>query len=773
MIGGVAAVLGTVIFLVFHPFSPPAPPEQNAREQRIAEPAAEPTYLGGAVCATCHPAEQKAWAGSHHDRAMAEATPDNVLGDFDNATFRHAGIMSRFFRKDGAHMVRTDGPDGRLHDYRIKYTFGFKPLQQYLIEFPGGRLQALGIAWDSRPREEGGQRWFHLYPDRMLRAGDPLHWTGIDQVWNYQCADCHSTNVRKNYDETGERYATTWTDINVTCEACHGPGSNHVAWAKGNGTAGAGKGLANALDERRGVQWTIDSEHGRPVRAQSRSSSREIETCARCHSRRGQFSDEWHAGMPLADGFRLALIEPGLYFDDGQMREEVYNVGSLLQSRMQAKGVTCSDCHDPHTARLRAPGNSVCAQCHAPAKYDGSLHHHHAAGSRGAECAACHMPTTVYMGVDRRHDHGFRIPRPDLTVRLGVPNTCARCHADKTSDWAVAALQTWYPQPNPGFQTFTEPFALAASGAPGADVGLRAVAETGELPAYVRASAIRWLGQLLRPDNLTVVQQGLADRDPLVRAAAVDAQSAADAEFRVRSLAWMLSDPVRDVRMRAARALAGDAESSLSPRDRTQFAAALAEYIAAERFNADRPESHSNLGNLHATQGRVEDAVEAYRRALALDPGFEQAALNLADLQRTIGREVDAEATIRAALQRNPRSAAVHHALGLSLVRQKRGLDALRALAEAVRIAPDDARFGYVYAIALNDAGKRAQAIRVLEKLLSRHRYDRDALLAVTLFERDAGDHRRALVYARRLAELEPDSQEIRQLIAQLGGNRP
>jgi Flp pilus assembly protein TadD len=383
------------------------------------------------------------------------------------------------------------------------------------------------------------------------------------------------------------------------------------------------------------------------------------------------------------------------------------------------------------------------------------------------------MPTTVYMGVDRRHDHSFRIPRPDRTASLGVPNTCNQCHEDKTPDWAVAALRNWYPQSNPGFQPFAEPFALAASGAPGAALALRAVAEAGESPAYVRASAIRWLGQLLRPDNLAAVQHALADREPLVRAAAVDALSGAGAEIRVRSLARMLSDPMRDVRMRAARALAGDAESSLSQRDRTQFAAALAEYIAAERFNADRPESHSNLGNLYATQGRVEDAVEAYRRALALDAGFEQAALNLADLQRTIGREAEAEATIRAALQRNPRAAAAHHALGLSLVRQKRGGEALKSLAEAVRMAPDDARFGYVYAVALNDAGKRAQAIGVLEQLLSRHRYDRDALLAITLFERDAGERLRALAYARRLLELEPDSREIQQLIDELGGGRP
>jgi tetratricopeptide (TPR) repeat protein len=756
------------------PTAPGVSAPASAAPPDVAAPPA-PTHVGTAACASCHAKEHAAWQGSQHDRAMAEATEASVLGNFAGAKFSHAGVTSTFFRRDGRFFVNTDGPDGKLADFEIKHTFGVEPLQQYLVEMPGGRLQALGIAWDARPAKAGGQRWFHLYPDRKLKAGDPLHWTGIDQTWNYQCADCHSTNLRKNYDEKTNRYATSWTDVNVGCEACHGPGSNHLAWARKDGDwqrHAADKGLTVLLDERRGVGWAIDAVSGNAVRSQPRSSSREIETCARCHARRGQFTDAWHAGQRFADGYRASLIEPGLYWDDGQQRDEVFNHGSFLGSRMHARGVTCADCHDPHSGRTRAPGNAVCAQCHLPAKYDAAAHHHHAPGSAGAECAACHMPTTTYMVVDPRHDHGFRIPRPDRTASLGTPNACNQCHKDRKPEWAAAAVKAWYPQPKPGYQTFAEAFALAERGAPGAQQALVAVAQDRELSGFVRAAAVRRLGRYASPATLPTIRAALGDADASVRAAAVGVLAGVDPGLRAQLLAPLLGDPVRLVRMDAARALAGGPEARLSPQDRARLASALDEYVAAERFSADRPEGRTNLGNLHATQGRFDDAVTAFRGALALDPTFEQAAVNLADLYRSGGREDDAEKTLREALARNPRSASAHFALGLSLARQKRTAESLKELATAAKLAPENARFAYVYAVALNDGGQGGAARRELEGVLKRQPHDRDVLLALALFERDAGNRARALEHARRLAELEPGRPDVEQLVRELGAPR-
>ncbi len=339
-------------------------------------------HVGGKVCGECHAQAYTAWRGSHHDLAMQVADERTVLGNFAQAKFTYAGTTSSFFRRDGRFVVRTDGPDGKLADYPVKYTFGVYPLQQYLIELPGGRLQALSIAWDTRPKAAGGQRWFHMYPGQGIKAGDPLHWTGIGQNWNFMCSECHSTNLRKNFDAKSGEFHTTWAEVNVSCEACHGPGARHVTWAR-SGADGrtADKGLALALDERKGATWAADATTGQPRRSVPRTSAREVETCARCHARGSRISDDYVHGKPLLDTHRTALLEDSLYWVDGQMRDEVYNWGSFLQSRMNAAGVTCSDCHDPHTLKLRAAGNALCAQCHAPAKYDAPTHTHHASNT--------------------------------------------------------------------------------------------------------------------------------------------------------------------------------------------------------------------------------------------------------------------------------------------------------------------------------------------------------------------------------------------------------
>ena len=744
--------------------------------------AASADAVGTAACAGCHAKEYEAWRGSQHDRAMEEANERTVLGDFGGARFTHGGVTSRFFRRDGRYFVNTDGPGGKLADFEVRYTFGVHPLQQYLVELPGGRLQALGIAWDARPKAQGGQRWFHLYPDRKLGAGNPLHWTGIDQNWNYQCADCHSTNLRKNYDEATRTYRTTWSEIDVGCEACHGPGSGHAAWAKLDAAARRGdasKGLVVALDERRGVAWAIDAATGNATRSSPRASNREIETCARCHSRRGQFDDAWHPGTPLGNAYRVALIEPGLYYADGQMRDEVYNHGSFLQSRMHARGVTCSDCHEPHTQKLRAPGNAVCAQCHAPARFDVAAHHHHKPGTPGAECASCHMPTKTTMIVNPRHDHSMRIPRPDRTVSLGTPNACASCHAKQGAKWAADAGARWFPQRKPGFQTFAETLAAGDAGAPGAQGKLAALATDPTMPGIARASAIPRLVRHPGRATLPALEKALADGDPLVRTAAADALRDADPAARARLLAKLLADPVRAVRMEAARGLAGEPESRLAADDRTRFARAQDEYLAALRFNADRPEAQVELGGWHAARRQGDQAIAAYRRALELDPTYVAASVNLADLLRGLGQEREAEAVLREAVKSDPSAAGALHALGLSLVRQKRGQEAIAALGQAARLAPADPRFAYVYAVALHDSGRRAEAMKTLEAAIARHPYDREILLALVSYERESGNLAQAARRAKLVAELEPDdtglaqfARELESAAARPGGRR-
>jgi predicted CXXCH cytochrome family protein len=752
----VVALVGTVLFLREKPSTTP--------QEQPAVKAALPAYVGSVACAGCHEAEAAAWRDSQHAHAMQEATPAAVLADFSGSQFSHAGVASRFFRDGDAFKVHTDGPDGTLQDFTVRYTFGLYPLQQYLIEFPRGRLQSLTIAWDTRAAAAGGQRWFHLYPDQDIRPGNPLHWTGIDQNWNYQCADCHSTNLRKNYDAATDSFDTSWSEINVACEACHGPGEAHVAWAK-QGGGGSGDGLTARLDERHGISWRVDPATGNASRSAPRNSSTEIEVCARCHSRRGQFSDAHVAGQPLHDAFRPALIEPGLYWPDGQMRDEVYNYASFLTSRMAAKGVTCADCHDPHSQQLRAPGNGVCLQCHLAQKFDTPAHHHHAVDSDGARCASCHMPTTTYMVVDPRHDHSFRLPRPDRSVSLGVPNACGQCHGAKGAKWAADAIRSWYPQPKPGFQDFAETFAATDRGDGRARSSLIALAEDPAQPGMVRASALWRLAQDPRPDMLPAVRKGLNSPDANVKVAAVDALAGSDPSLLAAELPRLLDDPIRLVRMSAARGLAGPAESRLDAAQSAAFSKALAEYVDAQNFNADRPEAHGNLGLLYAVRGDAAAAESEYRAALGIDPGFVGGWVNLADLLRATGREAEATASLREGLKALPGDPAMRHALGLSLVRSGDSAAALKELEAAAKAAPDNARYAYVYAIALYSAGKVDPALAVLDATLKRQPTNHDVLLALSSINLEAGRREDALQYIARLIEAYPNDPQAAQLL--------
>jgi predicted CXXCH cytochrome family protein len=735
------------------------------------------SYVGQQVCGQCHEQAQQRWRGSHHDLAMQPATETSVAGDFNNTRFAYAGVTSTFFHRDGKFVARTDGPDGKLHDYDIKYTFGAAPLQQYLIEFPDGRLQALSIAWDTRPRAQGGQRWFHLYPGQNVTFRDELHWTGLSQNWNYMCAECHSTGVRKNYDPGTRRFSTTYAEVNVACEACHGPGSSHVAWARKEGDwrriDGGTKGLVIALDERKGVTWAIRADTGNAQRTPAGRPAREVEMCGRCHARRGQFSEGYVHGRTLGDTHRVALLEDRLYYADGQIRDEVYEYGSFLQSKMFHRGVTCSDCHDPHSGKLRASGSQVCLGCHATQKYETPKHHFHAAGSRGADCVGCHMPTTTYMVIDPRHDHSIRVPRPDLSVKLGVPNACTNCHAGRPARWAAKQVEAWYGPAPRGYQRYAEAFGAASIGAPGAADQLQAVARDGDQPAIARASAVRRLGPTRSAGALEVILASLKDGDWLVRQAAAAALESSDPALRRQVLVPLLDDPVRAVRMEAARALAGVPRDRLTPAQQAALDRGLGEYVAAEQFNADRPESHLNRGLLYAAQGRVGDAEAALRAGLAVDPRFVPAAVNLADLYRATGRDGEGERVLREALGHDPRSAAAHHALGLLLVRWKRMPEALVELEAAARLAPDSARYGYVYAVGLSETGRPKPAIEALQRVLARHPYDRETLSALIVYSREQRDPRRALGYARRLAELEPANAEVRQLVERLEAEAP
>lgn len=715
-------------------------------------------FVGARACAGCHAGEFAAWQQSQHAKAMQHATATTVLGDFDRARFRYGDVVSTFFRRDEKFFVNTDGADGKLRDFEISYTLGVYPLQQYLVVFPDGRLQALSIAWDARPKSQGGERWYHLYPDEHIAHGDPLHWTRLNQNWNWMCADCHTTKLDRKYDAVRNTYATTWSEMNVACEACHGPGSNHVAWAKHSpGSQGTpDHGLAVALDERRGVTWLPIPATGNASRSTVLATHRELDVCAQCHSRRAPFAAGMNHDGRLLETHDIALLTDGLYFPDGQQRAEVYSIGSFLQSKMHARGVTCSDCHNPHSGQLRLPGNALCSQCHSPAKYDAPSHTQHALGSSGAQCTACHMPTRAYMGIDMRHDHSFRIPRPDLSEKLGTPNACTGCHKDRDSTWAAAAIERSFGPTRKGFQTFGAALHDARTGAGGATSELMALVRDMQSPAIARATALAEMRPGLNAALMPSIEAGLADRDPMVRGAALDALLTASPADRVRLAAALIDDPSRIVRIKAARALAIVPDSGMGAAMRSRVDRVFAEYVDSQRANADRPEAHINLGLFYTERRDPVRAEAEYRAALVLAPDFVPGYVNLADLYRAYDRENDAQSMLDAGLRQAPGNADLSHALGLLRVRQGRIDSALPLLAQATRANPGNVRYAYVYGVALHDNGQVKPAIIALEQASRRFPNDPDLLSALVDYAHEAGDERRAQAYARRLSELAP-----------------
>ncbi len=739
------------------------------------------TFVGAETCAGCHAPETERWKTSHHALAMQKASVTTILGDFANATLTHHGVTTVFSRDGDKFIVRTEGPDGAPHDYEIAYTFGVFPLQQYLIAFPGGRYQALGIAWDSRPKAQGGQRWFPLYPAQILRAGDPLHWTGRDQTWNYQCANCHSTDLKKNYDLAADSYATSWTDIDVACEACHGPGSRHIAWAEARAAGSLGPsqaepnrqpgsrdtGLTTKLERASPGQWQMNPETGIAQRVEALN-SREIDVCGGCHSRRKVISRDPSAGAAFLDSYLPAMFEPGLYHADGQIDGEVFEYGSFVQSRMYHAGVICSDCHEPHSLPLREQGNGLCAQCHLPAKFDVAEHHHHQQGSAGAQCVNCHMPSKTYMGVDNRRDHSIRVPRPDLSASIGTPNACTQCHPDRTAEWSAQRVADWFPNGRQTRPHYGVALYAGRIGAANAEPLLDALIADQDQSAIARASALTLLAPLASPASEATIRAALADPNPLVRAAAPRALPAPPTPAMVQAAAPLLSDPVRAVRIETARVLAGVDQRSLTPEQQTAFAAATLELFDAEMIDADRPESHLNLGLMETKLRHPSEAEDHYRTALRLDPNFTPALVNLADLDRMRGQNQEGADLLRKAMAIDPDNADIRHALGLALVRQHNYADALPELRRAAELAPGNARYAYVYAIALNSTGSPAQAMELLENSHKRHPADRDTLLALLSIARETGDVATALTHARELVALYPTDRQLRTLVLDL-----
>ena len=715
-------------------------------------------YVGAATCVGCHAQQQAAWHGSHHDRAMELPSAESVQGDFSGARFKHSGEAFEFVQINDGYAVRVSRVGQPTRTLRVAYTFGVHPLQQVLVDVGSGRLQALTVAWDCRPKSEGGQRWFHLHGQTQVPPGDPLHWESPQYTWNSMCVDCHSTGVERQYDEAKDSYTTSFSEINVSCESCHGPASQHLVWARSQPEktprrAPPAAGFAQSLKRTKAQRWVFSP--GFPIAHlegkqanETKGEGAELLACAPCHSRRGTVG--MGTGPTFHDDFRLSLLNAELYFPDGQIKDEVFEYGSFLQSKMHAQGVVCSDCHEPHSLRLRAEGNALCGRCHQLSHFDAPEHHFHALGSEGARCVSCHMPETTYMGVDRRRDHSFQIPEPGASALVGAPDACTRCHSTKSQRWAQSEIERHHPASS-GTASSNVAVALwrAREGQIGAEEALWSAARDQKLPAIERASVVEELAGFPSPELESLARELVRSENVYMRRAVVSLAFTVAPQAGIEILLTLLHDEVRSVRFEAMDALLAVPQAALPKAQRPRYEKVLAEYTASRLSISDQADAQLDLSEIAEALGKSEEAAERLLALIRREPTLSTAYLNLADLYRRQGKDEQSVNILLDGVSRAADPAMLHHSLGLCFIRigqRERGLGELEL---AYKAGPERPRLGYVYAVALFDGGKHERAIKILQDLVARRPGDAELVQALVTYLNQVGRADEAEAYTR------------------------
>ena len=709
-------------------------------------------YVGAEACGACHQTQLKQWQKSDHFHAMQIANSASVLGDFSDVEVEFHGIKTRFFKRQDSYFIETLDEDSEVRVLKVLYAFGHDPLQQYLVDIGSGKLQAFSIAWDSRSKKNGGQRWFHLQPQEDISPAHPFFWQGHFQNWNSRCAECHSTDLRKNYDPESNSYDSQWSEINVACEACHGPGSDHITLAHQDAIKTEDTGLIR-IGKRTPWLFVKDDSIANPQRDVDES---EIDICGGCHSRRLPIATHV-PGAAYHDENIIRLLSPGLYFPDGQIEDEVFVLGSFLQSKMYQQGVRCTDCHNPHSGEVKIPGNNLCSQCHLATTYDDPDHHGHQQNTQASQCVNCHMPARTYMGVDDRRDHSFVVPR-QLTENATTPSPCTDCHKAQSRNWINKSIKVIAKDHWSTANTQSRNFDMQSVR------GLATHAADQSLAPIVRASLIEQLANYPSRFTLEAVTRALTNTDPMIRGSAIAALGFLPAADRWTLLEPFANDESKSVRFQVAATMA-DALPALPEATRDQLAGLISEYKQALKITEDSPATQIAQANLAMQQNQLLEAEQHFQRALQISPGFVPALLNFAEFLRNTNRNAASEQHLQKALSIAPDSAGAQHAWGLHLVRQQRIEDALPFLRIAATIADAQPRFSYVFAVALDSIGATDQALSHLKASDQRWPNQIDTLNALLIYADKQNELASHMQYLSKLSALSPSSPLVRRLM--------
>jgi predicted CXXCH cytochrome family protein len=736
----------------------PLPPQAQVTATNPARlkgsSASTASFVDEQSCSGCHEAQFKDWQGSHHQLAMQAATGQSVLGNFEAVTFTGEKDITRFFRKGDEFWVNTVDGDGRAKDFKVVYAFGVAPLQQYLLETVGGRLQALGVAWDTEQ-----QRWFNLYPGQSVDFKDPLHWSKPGQNANFMCVECHTTGFKRNFDAATNSFSSQWNSLGVGCQSCHGPASNHLVW--------------NAEKNQRASQ----KNQGFEINLSTGDNLTQVDTCARCHSRRAPLADDSKPGQPLMDAYLPSALPRELYELDGKIKGEVFEHGSFVQSRMFAKGVRCSNCHNPHSAGLRVQSNGLCLQCHntsgqtavvridgaglLPKDYDSPEHHHHRPGQPGSQCVDCHMPGKLFMVNDLRHDHSFSVPNPQLAKQTGMPDVCVGCHLKMPGAQLNQQFQTWYGDTQNPTHDYARKLWQIRSAQPGAASSLLDLLESTRLASIRRATLVAELVNYPSQRALESARKALHDPAPQVREAAVNVVAAQlPIDQRLTLLGPSLDDPILAVRIATVHALLGSSQSLGRYQD--DFENAIREYETVQLHLQERAEANLNLAMLYQANGNGMQVEHYLRTAVERDPDFLPAFITLVQWLDANQRNQEASSLLTARLAQTPDVAMLHFAQGLALVRRQQPDAAQKALREANRLEPNNARYSYVLALSLQQHGDRNAAQQLLESTLKRNPENNDVRMALLAHYRSTGELPRIKALIEGLQAINPGDPALR-----------
>ena len=656
----------------------------------------EPTthqFAGSQTCRQCHAEEYNDWKASDHDLAMQKADSLTVLGNFDDVHFSSKGIDYKFYKKEGNYYVHTEDKDGKYKDFQVSYTFGVRPLQQYLVDYEKGRKQCLTVAWDVKH-----QRWFDVQPLDSVHPGEWMHWTGGSMTWNNMCADCHSTDLHKNYNAGTDTYHTTYSEIDVSCEACHGPAKKHVDYY-------------THIEENKNRKPPVMHMN------KHENSTGLVDACARCHARRSQLTNYFDYTGHFLDHYQPSLISPPEYEYDGQIKDEDYVYASFTQSRMYHEDVSCKDCHNVHSLKLKKQGNALCLQCHEE-RYDSSAHHFHTAGSEGAQCINCHMTGRYYMGVDFRRDHSFRIPRPDQSIKYGTPNACTGCHKDKSNQWAEQAIQKHYDSLHRShfsddlLQGYFEDYRH-----------FEPAFANRNFPSISRATAMeQYFNHSLSPQEIALVIRYLKDPSPLLRNETVKGLTGYASPEIDQAIRSRLQDSIRTVRISAARYFV----MNQKPIDTTETA--YRDFINNLIFNADFASGQHQWGLYYQAKGDLKKAEQAYLKAIKIDNYFNMSRMNLALLYYRQGKVKDAEKTYLDVVKTEPAYSYAYYMLGLLYNEMNQPELSVKYLEQACEKSPKISRAFYNLALQYRRMNRFEKSMKVINKGLAEFPADQDLL---------------------------------------------